>query len=483
MTYAPETFKEYFNQRRRWIPSTMANLIDFILDYKHILKTNARVTIFYVIYIFVNFIASLLGPSTIVLMIADTLNVSFELNTWLAYSLAVSPGVFYVWVCLKCKTDAQIKVGAVLSSFLGVLMVAILVGALARLLNQSPVNPSSLILYTLVIIFLIAGILHPREFKCLFPGILYFISLPAAFILLNIYSFANLNNVSWGTREIAKKQTANNKNVSTSKSKPNNLLNRFLNQNNEPNLATILDKLDDMEKRLSFSTKSSSNSISNQEENLTNEILMKSNEEDEKISHWHEHECLKEFKNECLNENESLFFFDLIQKYLLPLNETKEEKERALQDLDDLRDKCYFSFLILNVFWIVLLFVLVLLKHKLQDKIYFQLNFGKTTSFYEPVQFLFIMMFVVLLVCQLFGMLWHRAITFMQLIRMTNLKEKKILKDERNGHAKFYKISEENLGFEMNADEVKNAYLCEVQQATIHLDDETTVKVDTSEVV
>ena len=265
----------------------MANLIDFIFDYKHILKTNARVTLFYVVYILVNFIASLLGPSTIILMVADTLNVSFEINVWLAYLLAVSPGAFYVWVCLKCKNDMQIKIGAALSSCLGILMVAILVGAISRLLNQSPVNPSSLILYTLVIIFLIAGVLHPREFFCLFPGILYFISLPAAFILLNIYSFANLNNVSWGTREIANKQTSASQNLLKSKSRQNTFLTRLFTRNNKNSnelaLASILDKLDDIEKQLSFSGKSSSNSMRNEEEeaiskqSLSNEILMKSN--------------------------------------------------------------------------------------------------------------------------------------------------------------------------------------------------------------
>ena len=109
MTYSPETFTEYFNQRRRWIPSTMANLIDFILDYKHILRTNTRVSIFYVFYILINFVASLLGPSTIMLMVADTLNVSFDFNIWPAYIVAVAPAALFAIVCFKCKNDTQIK--------------------------------------------------------------------------------------------------------------------------------------------------------------------------------------------------------------------------------------------------------------------------------------------------------------------------------------------------------------------------------------
>jgi len=59
-------------------------------------------------------------------------------------------------------------------------------------------------MYTLVAVFLIAGLLHPREIYCLMAGFIYFLCLPSAFVLLNIYSICNLNNVSWGTRELAK---------------------------------------------------------------------------------------------------------------------------------------------------------------------------------------------------------------------------------------------------------------------------------------
>lgn len=50
----------------------MANLIDFLNDFKHILKVNDRITRFFVIYVFISFIASLLAPSTVLLMIIDT---------------------------------------------------------------------------------------------------------------------------------------------------------------------------------------------------------------------------------------------------------------------------------------------------------------------------------------------------------------------------------------------------------------------------
>ena len=38
LTYAPEGFYEFFNQRRRWGPSTMANIMDLLMDWKHTVK-------------------------------------------------------------------------------------------------------------------------------------------------------------------------------------------------------------------------------------------------------------------------------------------------------------------------------------------------------------------------------------------------------------------------------------------------------------
>lgn len=72
--------KEYFNQRRRWIPSTMANLIDFLSDFKHILKVNDRITYIFVLYIFINLVASLIAPSIVILMITDTLTFGFGIS-------------------------------------------------------------------------------------------------------------------------------------------------------------------------------------------------------------------------------------------------------------------------------------------------------------------------------------------------------------------------------------------------------------------
>ena len=43
---------------------------------------------------------------------------------------------------------------------------------------------------------------------CLPMGVIYYITIPSMYLFLTIYSVFNLNVVSWGTREVPKKKTA-----------------------------------------------------------------------------------------------------------------------------------------------------------------------------------------------------------------------------------------------------------------------------------
>lgn len=49
-THCPEGFNEFYNQRRRWIPSTMANIIDVLSDYKHVVEINDDISMIYIFY-------------------------------------------------------------------------------------------------------------------------------------------------------------------------------------------------------------------------------------------------------------------------------------------------------------------------------------------------------------------------------------------------------------------------------------------------
>ena len=49
-TYAPEGFGEFFNQRRRWMPSTIANIMDLLTDASNTVSINNNISWLYIFY-------------------------------------------------------------------------------------------------------------------------------------------------------------------------------------------------------------------------------------------------------------------------------------------------------------------------------------------------------------------------------------------------------------------------------------------------
>ncbi|KXJ20584.1 Caskin-1 [Exaiptasia diaphana] len=64
-----------------------------------------------------------------------------------------------------------------------------------------PADLSSLYLAGLVGIYFAAALVHPSEAFCLVHGIWYLFCLPSGYLLLIVYSLANITDRSWGTRE------------------------------------------------------------------------------------------------------------------------------------------------------------------------------------------------------------------------------------------------------------------------------------------
>lgn len=49
-THCPESFKEFYQQRRRWVPSTMANILDLLGSARDTIKINDNISILYIAY-------------------------------------------------------------------------------------------------------------------------------------------------------------------------------------------------------------------------------------------------------------------------------------------------------------------------------------------------------------------------------------------------------------------------------------------------
>ena len=93
---------------------------------------------------------------------------------------------------------------ALLSTVYGLVMVAVLVGVCVEMAEDGPLSPSSLFLYAITASFVVTGILHPQEVYVLPFGLFYYISVPSMYLLLIVYALFNLNDVTWGTREVKK---------------------------------------------------------------------------------------------------------------------------------------------------------------------------------------------------------------------------------------------------------------------------------------
>ncbi|KAF7636295.1 hypothetical protein Mgra_00004282 [Meloidogyne graminicola] len=201
LTFAPEGFKEFFNQRRRWIPSTMANIIDLLQDYKNVIKVNDSISIWYIAYQLVMLFSSVLGPGTIFLMIVGAISISFNIDTRLALLIVTTPVICFCICCLTCNTDTQLLLAQIIGALFAMLMTAVIVGTSLQIQKDGILSPHSIFLFTVLGSWTFSALLHPLEFLCLLPCGLYFLAIPCMYMLLPIYSLCNLNTVSWGTRE------------------------------------------------------------------------------------------------------------------------------------------------------------------------------------------------------------------------------------------------------------------------------------------
>lgn len=90
----------------------------------------------------------------------------------------------------------------VISAIYGLVMMAVLIGIMVQIKDDGWLAPSSLFFFCVAAEFIITALLHPQEFYCLKYGVIYYVTVPSMYMLLVIYSIFNMNNVSWGTREV-----------------------------------------------------------------------------------------------------------------------------------------------------------------------------------------------------------------------------------------------------------------------------------------
>ncbi|XP_031702258.1 chitin synthase 1 [Anarrhichthys ocellatus] len=212
-TNSPEEFKEFYNQRRRWGPSTLANTLDLLHSGEETVKRNSSISRLYIYYQMFTVGSSILGPASVTLMIAGAFQFVFNLDGTDAIIVASIPPVFYVIICFIAKSNNQITIAAIMSILYAFLMTASFFAIIGDMVIQGTfLTPTGLFLVSMSIMYAVTAMLHPEEWGMIIYGLMYFICIPSGYLLLTIYSLVNMHIVTWGTRESNKGEGEKKKN-------------------------------------------------------------------------------------------------------------------------------------------------------------------------------------------------------------------------------------------------------------------------------
>ena len=205
-TACPNSFDEFYNQRRRWTPSTLANQWD-LLHHSWVLLKYGNTNIVHMFYIVVMLMAGLLGPGSIFLMLVGGLHlVSSSIDLWTSFAINAALITTFFTVSLFCRQKAQLLVAKVLSLLYACIMIMIMFVLILDAITQRDScwqTPSTVTLIVVVSVFFFSGLLHPSQFFNLIHGFVYYLTIPSISMILPFYCIFNLTDTTWGTRENA----------------------------------------------------------------------------------------------------------------------------------------------------------------------------------------------------------------------------------------------------------------------------------------
>uniref|UniRef100_A0A915IV02 chitin synthase n=1 Tax=Romanomermis culicivorax TaxID=13658 RepID=A0A915IV02_ROMCU len=160
-TYAPESFDEFFNQRRR--------------------------------------------PAIIFSMMIFAQVAAFRVRSQVVFVTNAMPVVTFCVLCFTAKSSIQLNFAKILSVIYAFLMMAVMVGTGIQITTEGSGSPITIYVFLTTAVFCWAACLHPKEFMNIFYGVIFFLMIPTTYLLMSLYSLINLNVVNWGTREAAQR--------------------------------------------------------------------------------------------------------------------------------------------------------------------------------------------------------------------------------------------------------------------------------------
>ena len=329
------------------------------------------------------------------------------------------------------------------------------------------------------------------------PGALYFICIPAGYLLLTIYALCNVHVVSWGTREVPRKRTRDEiqKEAQMEEEKKKQKLKKgkgFMawlgvtslvadikeyymqmignsdRAHAQPSKSdqVLLQLQKTLEELPALINNKSSNPIMDPETPIHTEIegdiitskkhvmnekhaLVRHDKSADILTHvvsvnqnetkpvratvvenplhprWMTDVSLGDGKIVQLDEKEMRFWKKLIEFYLYPLPPDKAREEKLQHDLIQLRNNSVFGYFMLNLLWLVIIFQLQLLKEQLEGGFFIPIpraDNPEEFERFEPLGFVFLMFFAVILTLQFLAMIVHRWGTFLHVIAITEIR-------------------------------------------------------------
>jgi chitin synthase len=442
-THAPEGFNEFYNQRRRWVPSTMANIFDLLADAKRIVKNNNSISMPYILYQAFLMFGTILGPGTIFLMMVGAVLAVFNMDIWTSFLWNFIPLATFMFICYYCKQKYQLMAAFSITAAYSLVMMAVMVGIIIQVLDDGVLAPTSLFFFTVALQVIITALLHPQELYALPAGIIYYITIPSMYMLLVIYSLFNMNDVSWGTREnppaadegLAPAPT-NQPDTSSNQTRMQKMF-AFLRPStteesgsldvsfaglfrcmccthakvsaDHEQLVSIAASLSDLDTKMkSLEIKltggvsvmcddddedredhESMRLIQSPSPTTKAELEIATMQAAEKIMatnyppDWLYDTDLKNGDTESLSSAEEQFWIDLIEKYLKPLDLQQKDKDAIKETLNGLRDMAIFAFVMANALFVLIVFLLQL--HKSELHIRWPFNAKNEITFDESV--------------------------------------------------------------------------------------------------
>lgn len=422
-TNAPETFSSFYKQRRRWVTSTFINQWDLISNWKRLRKINRSLSLPFLLYQLAMIGASVLGPGTVLLMLTGALESVFAGLGWMnSFLINCVPLLIYILVCLNMKQSFQEIIAALLSAFYALIMLVVLIGVIKQMASEGLCSPSALFFLMVAAFFTITAILHPREITNLPLGLMYYVAIPSAYLLLNIYALCNINDKKWGTRDDQASES------SDQQQKPNVLrrgMEKISSIFESSEQETLLNNNEEVAKE-GISGEEVREDVPGEEGEMNNDQFFGRNRvrTNSIISTLSMHEESE------LGEDEKMFWEKTVE-FLAP-NHDGRSADNLSKALSELRNKACMAFFMVNAMYVTVVLVLQVIKNDgqltfsipcWQRRIVGGIEIMEKIII-EPIGFTVLAFFGIILIIQFFGGLCHSMSNFIQIMGKIEIKVK-----------------------------------------------------------